>query len=265
MKKNIVYLCSFPKSGRTWVRFILANYFNLYYQLELNIDFVSMFQVIPNNSLHPSKGINNYLLNKNSKIPLILADHKLCQTQHRNHPVIFILRSPYDVIVSYYFHLKFQASFQIGSISQFLQHKEHGITHLISYINHWSNQLSQLDYLIVSYEKLHININMEIKKILEFSNVGFSSTILDISIKQSEFKKMKNIEKKTRFPYDNPLENTESDNSFRIREGKVNNAQKHLSATDIEFIYSELETQLSTQSFELYQSNGIDLTCFKKA
>ena len=47
------FIASFPKSGRTWLRFILANYLNRLLSLGLELDLRSMFGLIPNDVLDP--------------------------------------------------------------------------------------------------------------------------------------------------------------------------------------------------------------------
>jgi len=73
--KPAMFFCSFPKTGRTWVRFILANYFNEKYSLGLQIDFNNMFQLFPNHGQDTQRGLPAYRYSNHDAIPLLIFDH----------------------------------------------------------------------------------------------------------------------------------------------------------------------------------------------
>ena len=72
-----VFFCSFQKSGRTWLRFILGNYLNIKFELRLALDFHNIYSVLP--SLTKKKQIAEaYKLLAPLNTPLIFFTHSMC-------------------------------------------------------------------------------------------------------------------------------------------------------------------------------------------
>ena len=120
-RKPVFYLCSYPKSGRTWLRFLLANYLNLFYQLGLDIDLHSYFSVLPNEGHDSLRGIDTYRFPADARFPLLVSTHKTYTRQkfseaERAH-VIFLLRSTPDVLVSWFFHCSRVLKSYAGTLS----------------------------------------------------------------------------------------------------------------------------------------------------
>ena len=99
---NKILVCSYPKSGRTWLRFILANYFNELFSLDLDVNMHSMFNIIPNKGINGLRGEPAYLFKDRRDIPFITFSH--ARKIGSNKKVIVLLRNVYDALVSYYFH-----------------------------------------------------------------------------------------------------------------------------------------------------------------
>jgi hypothetical protein len=57
------FLCSYPKSGRTWIRFALANLLTSIHHLDRSVDLGSLFELLPNMDGHeadPGKDVSVY-------------------------------------------------------------------------------------------------------------------------------------------------------------------------------------------------------------
>ena len=68
------YFCSFQKSGRTWLRFLIGNYYNILYELNLDLNFHNIYSLMP--SLSDKKRIDqSHQLLFSSKAPLIFFTH----------------------------------------------------------------------------------------------------------------------------------------------------------------------------------------------
>ena len=89
------FLVSYPKSGNTWVRFLLAN---LLYPNEA-VGFANI------NRLLPAPGVSPRRFLKSLPRPRILKSHEPFDVRFRK--VIYLVRDPRDVAVSeYHFDLK---------------------------------------------------------------------------------------------------------------------------------------------------------------
>ena len=102
-RESDVFLISYPKSGSTWLRFILANIIalDINHKKRLRVDFSSVNQLIPALSLDALKNGADY---KNIPDPRLMRSHRLYTPNFRN--VIYLIRDGRDVITSYYYHYK---------------------------------------------------------------------------------------------------------------------------------------------------------------
>jgi len=56
VSQNVIQVASYPKSGRTWLRFFLACYFQKLYKLDIDLDLKTMFSLLPNANKHYKLG-----------------------------------------------------------------------------------------------------------------------------------------------------------------------------------------------------------------
>jgi len=87
-----VFLVSYPRSGNTWTRFLVGN---LIYQ-DNPVTFANIEERIPEIYFNPDRKLRAL------PRPRILKSHECFQPHYRR--VIYIVRDPRDVAVSYYHH-----------------------------------------------------------------------------------------------------------------------------------------------------------------
>jgi len=253
--KSVFYLLSFPKSGRTWLRYILANYINLYYKLNLDINLHTMFNLIPNDSLDTKKGLTSYSFVKDDRFPILIASHNSLKSYTDENKIV-LLRNVYDLLVSDYFqHIHFLKKYD-GSIKEFIKERNSSLHRYCNFINSLENNANQT--IVITYEMMHENIFDVIKELLNYLNMDIDNEILEQSIKYSTFENMKKDELIRGIPdYKGDKNDT---NSFRIREGKVNNYDKYLDQEDIEYINQYCQNNLTPYSKELLEKLDINFT-----
>ena len=70
------FLISYPKSGRTWLRYLLSCYFAEVAELGFQPDLETMFRVLPNFDLDPIRGIGAFAGDVHrDNLPLVLVSH----------------------------------------------------------------------------------------------------------------------------------------------------------------------------------------------
>jgi Sulfotransferase domain len=84
------FVVSYPRSGNTWTRFLIAN---LVYP-EKNVGFTNIEKLIPDTSSQSNRAL------KSTPRPRIIKSHEYFD--HRYRKVIYIVRDPRDVALSYY-------------------------------------------------------------------------------------------------------------------------------------------------------------------
>lgn len=253
------FLLSYPKCGRTWLTLQLGRAIQQHFGLS-----------VPN-LLKLSR-----LAEACPDVPSIRVTHD--RAPHRKRPdelpalkneyagrkVIFMVRDPRDVIVSYYFHKTkrekartfwfFQRKRRethspfTGSLSEFLRVEIGGFDTLLRYYNIWaeSRQLTN-DFLLVRYEDMHDDPERELRCVVDFLGLA---AITDDEVRAAvEFAAFDNMRKMEAAEgtgsYKLAPADRSDEESFKVRKGKVGGYVEYLSADDIEFLNHKMAETLS--------------------
>ncbi len=252
LEKPSFYLCSYPKSGRTWLRYLLANYLNLRFQLGLTINFRTFFLIVPHSNLDEEKGVGVYDYYDDKRFPLIMASHDAYDAQKfGGKDVIFLLRSVYDTVVSRYFqHSRVFTEDRSwkGNIKEFVRSGD-GILSFCSYLNSWSAFLEDNSTAhIMTYEDLHRDAYETVRLLLERLNIPVDRENLEKAVTLSSFEAMKEVEKVVSIPGVNFDFSKEDAEAVRVRKGVIGGYREYLDEEDIEYIRSFCEENLSVSS-----------------
>lgn len=209
------FIVSYPKSGNTWIRFILSNY--------LTNNTIKSFA---KNDLLPDIHVHADICNKLLR-PRIMKSHFSYQPKYMN--VIYIVRDPRDVVVSYYFHeLKFSKEMKKISFANFITKFNNGELPFGSWSNHVNSWIDNKPekFLLIKYEDVVLDTYNKIKNILNFLNLKINESLLQQAIQNSSFNKMRELEKHllSREPL---LKNSDSD-LFFIRKGIIGDYKNYL-------------------------------------
>lgn len=211
IRKDDTFLVSYPKSGNTWLRFIIGNLIN-----KEKVDFNNFNEIVPD--------IYQTFKNELDKCesPRIIKSHEPFVKEYPK--VIYVYRDPRDVVISYYFwHKKYNIDFT-DSIEEYIYKFINGTNspygawdkHLYSWFN---SVLSDDDkILFLQYEDLKKNPLTNVNEIADFLNLNVSQRDIINAIMNSKFKKMQKLEKDqnktSKF-----LKNSRKDINF-VRSGK---------------------------------------------
>jgi Sulfotransferase domain len=183
------FLVSYPKSGNTWVRFLLAN---LIHPNE-TVSFANI------NHLLPAPGVITKRFLKSVARPRILKSHEPFDARFRK--VIYLVRDPRDVAVSeYHFDLKKRYIASDMTLEQFITPFLAGETS--SYGSWWEHVASWVGprygnpaFLLTRYEDLLADPIAETTKIAEFLGITADEARLKAAVERSSADKMRTLEK----------------------------------------------------------------------
>jgi 8-oxo-dGTP pyrophosphatase MutT (NUDIX family) len=230
-------LVSFPKCGRTWLAMILSRILQKKYGLLLQ-DIMSLEKIT-----FPEKKLPGITM-VHEDDPQLKKPNELSKDKRYilNKKIIFLIRDPRDVIVSWYFHQAFRRNRYDKNLSDFLKKSRGGFETIIEYYNIWLKYIKNPNFLLVKYEDLSKNPKKEIQKILTFLEIkGIRQGLIKKSIKESSFEKMKEMEKNNVFGVKRLMPKDVKDpRSFKVRSGKVGSYKKYLSKKEIEILNSKL-------------------------
>ena len=239
MNKKIIWVASYPKSGNTWMRSLLANLFYLknnefnFNILKKIVEFdrpdnynflvkknktefnnLTKLEVISKYWLTAQKGFNenhnvtNFFKTHSSNISYMGNKYTSTDTTSS---VIYLVRDPRDVVISYSKHL----NMDIDQVINILKMKntitythKHNYPILLSrwdyHVNSWSNL--NVPTIFIKYEHLIENTEVIMKQLIQFFNEKLSYN-LDIKkiplkkiIKNTSFENLKKKEMLVGFP-----------------------------------------------------------------
>ena len=235
----IVWLASYPKSGNTWLRFLIMSLI-LRDKEEINLDQLSGIKQFPSshqyNKLNINKinysnlnDISNYwietqkIINSDKSIKFFKTHNALCKINNNIFTdlentlgVIYIVRDPRNVISSinnHYHHidLEFSKNFIFDEKKGIMKkskvdiNNDYALPQIIgswkTHYNSWKNM--KKNYLLIKYENLIINPKKEFKKVTDYleelMGLNFSEKLIDKAIKLSSFDRLQSLEEKKGF------------------------------------------------------------------
>tara|TARA_B100000886_G_scaffold189367_1_gene130254 strand:- start:14 stop:859 length:846 start_codon:yes stop_codon:yes gene_type:complete len=233
---KIIWISSYPKSGNTWVRYLLANYFYNQSRIEnaniidnikkfhINEKFkkISNLENIKKNPFHISKYWipSQENLIKNNKLVFFLKNHNsLVRIEENNFTkkefclaTIYIVRDPRDVAVSFahFSNLSYDKTIdKLLSEELFASvdsNNPWNIEIIGSYkfhYNSWKNGIISVPSIIIKYEDLIYDTHGQLLKIISFLskilNFDINHEQLIFSVNNSSFDTLKKFEKENKF------------------------------------------------------------------
>ena len=259
------FLVSYPKSGRTWLRYLLSCYFAECVGLGFEPDLTTTFRVLPNFDRDPVRGVDAFTgRGTKADLPLILVSHLPYRQQlFPYRPVLFLVRDPRDVIVSAYFHAtRHKRSFS-GEMDAFLSEEHYGLGALISYLNGWAEGLKNHPHHIISYEQMLTDPDDAVTGILSFLGVELRPDILARAISAARFDRMREKERDGGIPgHDYDRTDTQS---MRMRSGKAGTFGQWLEDDQANLIVERCRRDLSAEAKALIAITHPDFQSFRES
>jgi hypothetical protein len=182
------FLVSYPKSGNTWTRFLIAN---LVYP-EKRPDFSNINELIPD-----PEALSKRHLAKVSR-PRVLKSHQYFDPRYQQ--IIYVVRDPRDVALSqYHFHRKRRLIEDDYPIERFVTRFVAGET---SEYGSWAENVaswlaprySRRGFLLLRYEDMMADTVAELAKVAAFLNIQADPSRIAHAVAQSSANKMRELE-----------------------------------------------------------------------
>ena len=249
-------MITYPKSGTTWTRFLLGNYFQMLsgygepFLFDGSEEETSKLRASGLPLIHVSHGSLTWLTQTARDLTYANAVAPFI------HPTpIFMVRFPMDILLSHFMHhhhLKgYQDRKRFDSLRQFIDDPVYGLDKLLHFYNLWSGVVED-DAFLIRYEDLKARPFDVTKRLLDQLNVEFDEEKLERSIEQSSFKNMKKMElsgnvpiyRSSKFPIfaTGDLENP---NAFHVRSGTAFEYRDHLSSAECRAYEDRILDELS--------------------
>ncbi|MBR9831836.1 sulfotransferase domain-containing protein [bacterium] len=265
MKKNVVWLASYPKSGNTWLRSILVHLLQPA-QKDDRLDYLKHIRYVSDRRLFDEySGIDSSdlcdeeisllrpkvyeTMSSHSKENLFFKIHDAYQilsngealiSKKASKSIVYIVRNPLDVAVSF-------SAFKRSTIDKVIEEmndksfcladSKHSLKMEIrQYLSSWSNHVESwtkqkdIPVLVVRYEDLICDVFGVVSQVVEFLELPCSIQQIKLAIDESSFYKLKKMEEDYGY-----LEKHSNCNSF-FRSGVSGEGIKKLTQIQVEKI-----------------------------
>lgn len=251
-----VYLISYPKCGRTWLRLMVGKAIALHYGLPETEDLLFIHW---KSRPHPSVP-HITVIHEDRPMLKTPAELETSKSRFRDKLVIFLARDPRDVIVSSYFEMKNRGQLFgdnpyedrkpvfSGSLQEFITREQGGFSTILRYYNIWAeNREVPRGFLLIRYEDLKIYPLGQLRKFVDFIGLtAISDQNLSEAVEFASFENMRKMESEAIFTSGmlRPA-NADDRESYKTRKGKVRGYLEYLNDEEIRYLDRQIQDNLS--------------------
>lgn len=239
-----VFLVSYPKCGRTWLRLLIGKYLAEHFELQQE-DLLDVKQ----------------LSKKHESIPRILINHddephyrrrnelESWKYMYRGKSVLFLVRDPRDVIVSRYHHVRSREGRreQADSLSDFIRSEPGSFQTIVRYYNIWlANATIPGSFLLIRYEDMQEDTERELRRALDFLEIEeVQNNLLREAVEYARFDNMRKMEEENTFD-SGGLQKGEADseNAYKTRKGEVGGYREEVPDQAISYMNEVIKSEL---------------------
>jgi len=234
-RRTDVFIVSFPKTGRTWLRVMLGRALQQHFGLKGR----KLLRYTAADVHHP--GLPRVLATHDDSPQAKRAEEIIADKRpYRRSRVVFMVRDPRDVIVSLYHHRSSwyrgtQSGYQ-GTLGAFLEEEIGSFDSLLRFYQVWEAARDvPRDFLLVRYEDLHTNPSVELRRVLEFVGVpNVPDALIDDAIRFAAFDNMRRLERRDTLKTKAlRIHDAADPNARRVRRGLVGGYTQELTAEQV--------------------------------
>jgi sulfotransferase family protein len=218
-----VFLCTYPKSGTTWLGFMLAQVLKGDVGEELGLD--SFNRYVPDvNLLYTKRGsLEGFSGLSDPRFFLCHAAFDL-----RLPRVVYVMRDPRDVMLSYWHYQKFLVKGYSKSLREYLEGDDQWPCRWDDHVASWLLPRRHPNLLVVKYEEIQQDAAGVLRSVLGFAGVEVSEERIVRAVEASRFERMRASEEKF------GVSNKSGDEAERfVRKGKAGSWREEMSEEEV--------------------------------
>ncbi len=229
-----LYLVAFPKSGITWLNFLMANVHLKMSGSDQQVTFYNIDDFIPD--IEQVKCLKKSILT--------FPGHRVIKSHSEFNPfykkIIYLVRDPRDVMVSYYYFLKNLRLFD-QDLTKLIFSPVYGIEAWCRHVQGWVERTPASDRIdFVRYEDLKSDPLGVLTRIYSLLGHQVPRDVLEQAVKHSSFENMKKLEEEYNYGGDFRFPAFEF-----VRRGQAGGYRTEISEGDLAFINKKASHWLS--------------------
>lgn len=230
-----VYIISYPKSGRTWLRLMIGKAICDRYDLPTDL-MIDTYELTKQAGLMVTHFSHDY-----SSILSAFSYQGMPKNKsdYADNKVIFLLRDIKDVLVSSYFQATKRTDRFSGTMSEFIRSDLYGVRKIVTFYNAWYEQQHVPQaFLLLRYEDMHEDTEGVLRQTLEFMGMpNVDHELVKTAVAFARFENMKRLERSGFFQDDKmrPADANDAE-SYKVRKGQIGGYRDYLSAADIAYV-----------------------------
>jgi Sulfotransferase domain len=176
-----VFLVSFPKSGNTWFRFLIANAFKVHYGIERDVNFFTIDEIIPGMGMATKNLQPGGIFGRND-LPRFIKSHSPYNPYYCR--VFLLVREPKDALVSYFHYQRDRGEISLDmSISEFIRHPKFGVNKWIQHTQSWCSHFRQGQNIqVFTYESFIKDPKPQLARCMELLGIQMQGSDLEKAI-----------------------------------------------------------------------------------
>ena len=238
------WLCSYPKSGRTWMRFALSNLIDEVFDLGVGFDTADMFGLIPNDDgpdhTRPWKTIANFAYADRDGLPLIAMSHLPWDERFEGIPTVLLIRNPAASLVSRFFHMSRHAGQFEGGLPEFARDEFYGVPGIVGYFASWAPHLDDPGVEVVTYEELRSEPLEPFGRIVRRLGIEADEAALRRALDAAQVDRMRTVEQKSGVGQPNDYDRSDP-SALRVRKASATGWRDEIDDATLEYLVDSLE------------------------
>ncbi len=252
LRHDDILLVSYPKSGTTWMHFLVAHAV-LGPRLGLSGDWLNfrnyeqyVFDLTPYTP-HDALPLRQF---RHAPRPRLFLSHSPYDPRLTQGNVLYILRDPRDVLVSYYHHnCRWTPGFEL-SLPDWIRTTTRFPCDWDRHVTGWllDDHRRRHRIHLVRYEELRRNVIDTLDKALAATGVRYTPDDLERAAFHADFTRMRDLEKQ----HPPVMQDYAAGKPF-VRKGKVGGWRDELSEDDLDVIYERYGATMRTLGYDTTQ------------
>jgi Sulfotransferase domain len=249
-----LYFIGYPKTGNTWLRYLLGRYVQLMCNLPDPplFDATNLMGRCETLCVGPAMQFTHRPLLWHNQLPADLKYGNVIRP-FQDKRVVLLIRHPLDALVSHWMQRKYQSKQGYnGSLLEFLEDPVWGIEKFFRFYSLWfENRARVRDFLLLRYEDLHAGPASVLSQLLNYVNIPLREDWLLQAVVDANFENMQKIELAGAAPRyrSSGLKifatgDIENPDSFHVRRGKVGGFRDYLEERDIRHLTNDISQRL---------------------